>query len=135
MKKITYFLSLGAILLSTAIIFSACKKKSETIVPSFTVSATTVELVGGQAGLTFYAKCNNDDVKMTKVTITDPLAQQTTTYNLNSNTYVNGELFGLQADGTGYIKELGTWSFNFVGNRTADGSSFAVTNTLSVTGK
>lgn len=134
MKKFTN-LSLISIILLMATVFLTNCKKDDPIVPAFTVSAVPVTLQGGDAGLQFFAKCNNDDVKMTKVTIGDPLAQQNYTYNLNGTTFVKDELFGLQETNTAYVKELGTWTFTFVGNRTADGSSFNVTASLSVTGK
>jgi hypothetical protein len=135
MKKFNAFLTLGIVLLIAGILFSGCKKKEDPIVPAFTVSAITVQLQGGGEGLQFFAKCSNDDVKMTKVTIADPLSVQNITYNLNSTVFVKNEPFGLQAENEAYTKALGTWKFNFVGNRTADGASFAVDATLAVTGK
>jgi hypothetical protein len=135
MKKINAFLAVGIILLIAGILFTGCKKKDDPVIPKFTVSAITVQLQGGGEGLQFYGTCTNDDVKMTKVTLYDPLNVQNITYNTNGNTYVKGEAFGLQDANTGYVKELGTWTFNFVGNRTADGASFSESATLSVTGK
>ena len=135
MKKVNVFLTLGIVLLIAGILFSGCKKKSDPVIPKFTVSAITVQLQGGGEGLQFYGTCTNDDVKMTKVTLYDPLNVQNITYYTNGNTYVKGEAFGLQDANTGYVKELGTWTFNFVGNRTADGASFSESATLSVSGK
>jgi hypothetical protein len=135
MKRINYLLFFSILFLGGSVILSGCKKKTETITPSFTVSATTVQLQGGGEGLQFYAKCTNDDVKMTKVVITDPLSAQTITYNLNGNYYVSNEIFMLEDQNTAYVKESGTWSFNFVGNRTADGSGFAITATVNVSAK
>ncbi|MEI7727894.1 MAG: hypothetical protein WCK09_22495 [Bacteroidota bacterium] len=135
MKKLTHVLSLSAILFAAIIITSGCKKKEETpapTVPAFTMTATTVNLVGGGFGLQFFAKCNNDDVKMTKVMITDPIASFTETYNLNGTYFVKNEIFGLQATDVAYTKSAGTWKFNFVGNRTADGTAFAVDVTLAI---
>ena len=135
MKKNNAFLAMGIVLLIAGILFSGCKKKSETIIPSFSVTAITVQLQGGGEGLQFFGKCTNDDVKMTKASIYDPLGEQNTTFNLNGNISVKNQAFDLQATNTGYVKELGTWTFNFVGNRTADGASFSESASLSVTGK
>jgi hypothetical protein len=135
MKTLNAFLTIGIVLLIAGILFSGCKKKEDPVIPKFTVSAITVQLQGGGEGLQFFATCTNDDVRMTKATIYDPLNQQNITYNTNGNTYVKGQAFDLQDVGTAYVKELGTWTFNFVGNRTADGASFSESATLSVTGK
>jgi hypothetical protein len=133
MKKLTSYLSITVLLLAMIAIISGCKKDDPApTVPAFTITATTVQLQGGGEGLQFFAKCNNDDVKMTKVTITDPIASFTQTYNLNGTYFVKNEIFGLQATTEAYIKSMGTWTFNFVGNRTADGTSFAVNGSLAV---
>jgi hypothetical protein len=135
MKKFKVVFKLGIVLLIAGILFSGCKKDEDPVIPKFTVSAITVQLQGGGEGLQFFGTCTNDDVKMTKVTIYDPLNQQNITFNANGNTFVKGQAFDLQEVGTAYVKELGTWQFNFVGNRTADGVSFSESATLSVTGK
>jgi hypothetical protein len=134
MKKFTRILSISALLLVAVVIISSCKKDEETppTVPAFTMTATTVNLQGGGFGLQFYAKCNNDDVKMTKVTITDPIASSTQTYNLNGTYFLKDEIFALQGADEAYLKSSGTWSFNFVGNRTADNVAFSVNATLAV---
>jgi hypothetical protein len=136
MKKANTLLIVGILFLSLNIILSGCKKKSEDtpIVPSFTVSAITVQLVGGGEGLQFTALCTNDDVKMTKVIVTSPTTVATT-YNVNGEYFVKNQAFGLQAADEGYVKALGTWTFAFVGNRTSDNTSFSVGANLSVTGK
>ena len=134
MKKFNNFLALGIVLLIAGILVSGCKK-DDPIVPSFTVTAITVQLQGGGEGLQFFGKCTNDDVKMTKVTINDPLGVQNTTFNINGNYFVKNEAFGLQDANVGYAKELGTWNFTFVGNRTADNASFSVGASLAVSGK
>jgi hypothetical protein len=135
MRKNNTLLTIGILLLSTSILLFGCKKDKETITPEFTVTATNVQLQGGIEGLQFFGKCTNDDVKMTKATITDPLTSQTITYNLNGNYFVKNEAFALQDANVGYVKELGTWTFDFVGNRTADNTAFNATATLQVTGK
>ena len=135
MKKLTRFLSVTAVLFAAIVIISGCKKKAEDpapTVPAFTMTATTVNLQGGGFGLQFYAKCNNDDVKMTKVMITDPIGSMNQTFNLNGTYFVKNEIFGLQATNEAYTKSSGNWTFNFVGNRTADNTAFAVNATLNV---
>jgi hypothetical protein len=132
MKKINQYFSVAVILLASIIITSGCKKKEDPIVPSFTMTSTTVNLQGGGLGLQFFAKCNNDDVKMTKVIISDPIGSFTETYNLNGTYFVQNEIFALQGTDLAYPKSTGNWSFNFTGNRTADGSSFSVNASLLV---
>jgi hypothetical protein len=115
-----------------------CKKKDDNPVPQvpvFTITADSVLLQSGGQGLQFFGKCTNEDVKMTKVTVTSPISVQTITYMLNGNSIVKNTPFSLQDDNTAYGKELGTWNFTFIGNRTADNASFSVNATLSVTVK
>ena len=97
--------------------------------PIFSIRSTT-DNTG--FGLQFFARCVNDNVKMTKVMITDPENVETITYNLNDNTYVKNQEFGLQDPGTKYSKLVGRWTFEFIGTRTVDGSSFDLTFTLFV---
>jgi hypothetical protein len=94
--------------------------------PAFKLTATTVNLQGGGFGLQFYASCNTDDVKMTYVIITDPLASSPMTFNLNGNIFAKYVTFALQSPDYAYPKKIGTWSFKFVGNLTSDGSPFSV---------
>lgn len=136
MKRKNTLLAIGLLLLSSVVLFSSCKKKeTTTITPSFIVTATKVQLQGGGTGLQFYAKCTNTDVKMTKVTIGDPLGANTITFDLNGNYEVLNEIFMLEDATTAYTLEIGTWTFNFVGNLTSDGSSFASNTSLLVSGK
>ena len=136
MKRKNALLAIGILLLSTVILFSSCKKKESTAVtPSFVVSATTVQITGGGNGLEFAAKCTNTDVKMTKVTINDPLGVNNITYNLNGGYEVSNQAFALQDANTAYTDEIGTWTFSFVGNLTSDGSSFVTGASLLVSGK
>jgi hypothetical protein len=135
MKKLNLYLPVAVIMFAAIVIISGCKKDEEEVVPTvpaFTITATEVPLQGGGTGLQFYAKCNNDDVKMTKVTITDPLSSFNQIYNFGGTIYVMNEIFGLQEAGIAYQKQIGTWRFNFVGNRTADGVAFAVDASLAV---
>lgn len=125
MKKRDILLSIGVLLLSSAILFSGCKKKEDPIVPAFLVTSITVQLQGGGEGLQFFAKCTNDDVQMTKVIITNPILTSIT-YNLNGNYFVQGELFDLQDPTEAYFKATGAWKIIFSGNRTADGTAFTI---------
>ncbi len=117
---------------------SCCKKDKDNPdpqTPVFTVTATTVQLQGGGEGLQFNGKYTNEDVKMTKVTNTSPTSVQTFTYDLNGKSYAKNSSIPLQDENVGYDKELGTWNFTFVGNRTSDNESFSVNASLSVTAK
>jgi hypothetical protein len=105
------------------------------VIPAFTVSFNTVTLQGGGAGLQFFAKCINDDIKMTKVDILDPIHPSTITYNMNGQTYVKDQLFGLQDAGIAYPKTTGSWRFDFYGTRTATGKGFHIIITLTVSKK
>ena len=130
MKKLTTLMTISILLLSIAVLLTNCKK--DPINPAFIVTGTTVQLQGGGDGLQFAAKCTNDDVKLTKVEIVDPLQSPAVTYNLNGTYFVEGEVFALQAVDEAYFKQIGTWSFTFIGNRTSDNGSFSTTTTLSV---
>lgn len=123
-------MTIGILLLITAVMLTNCKK--DPVDPAFIVTGTTVQLQGGGEGLQFAAKCTNDDVKLTKVEIVDPLLSPATTYNLNGNVFVKNEIFGLQATNEAYFKQIGSWSFTFTGNRTSDNSSFSIKTKLSV---
>ncbi len=130
MKKFNHLFLLVVVVLSAGILMSGCKKKKDDpIVPSFVVTATTVQLQTGEDGLQFFGKCVNDDVKMTKVIIMNPF-QTGQTFNLNGNYFVKNEAFAMQDANTAYLKLSGTWTFTFTGNRTADGTSFSVAATL-----
>jgi hypothetical protein len=86
----------------------------------------------GTFSLTFYAKCTNDDVKMTKVLITDPEGVSTLTYLLNGTTYLKNQEFGLQNAGDSYAWLTGHWTLEFIGTRVINGDSFDITVTLFV---
>lgn len=137
MKKINKIWIYSFAVIGVAIMISgSCKKKDDNLtpqVPVFTVTANTVQLQGGGEGLQFFAKCTNEDVKMTNVTITDPLSVQQAPYELNGNSIAKNTQFSLQDDNVGYVKETGTWNFTFVGNRTSDNQSFSVNATLLIT--
>jgi hypothetical protein len=115
-----------------------CKKDKDDPapqVPEFSVSAITVQLQGGGEGLQFTAKCTNEDVKMTEVTNTSPNSNESYTYDLNGKSYAKNSPIPLQDEDVAYLKDIGTWKFTFVGNRTSDNQSFSVDATLSVTAK
>jgi hypothetical protein len=131
MKKIISFASIGILLIVTIILLTYCNKEEDLPIPTFTVTATTVQTQGGD-GLKFTAKCTNNNVKMAKVIITDPTQTPPFVYSLNNTKYLQDETFELQAAGDTYKKQIGTWQFQFIGNRTEDGDSFAETTTLSI---
>ena len=118
MKKFNTLLILGSFLIFGVIISTGCKKKAaDPIVPAFTVTAVPVTFQTGEAGLQFFGKCTNEDVKITKVTNTSPITSQTATYNLNGNSIAKNSAFSLQDESVGYEKELGTWNFDRRGTR------------------
>jgi hypothetical protein len=139
MKKRKNFWISSIIVIGVVLMLSGCCKDDEndnpaSQVPVFTVTANTVQLQAGGEGLQFSAKCTNEDVKMTKVTNTSPISGTTFTYDLNGKSYSKNSPIPLQDDAEAYLKELGTWTFTFVGN-TSDNVSFSVNASLSITAK
>ena len=135
MKKINRLTFFGILLLSSIIVLSGCKKKSDSVTyPSvtFIVTYTSVQLQSGDAGVQFFAKCSTTDVKMTKVVILDPIQSGTTTYNLNSQVFVTNQIFGLQDETTAYLKTAGTYQITFTGLRVVDSAPFTVVENVSV---
>lgn len=126
MKRIGLLLLSGMLLLSTAGTFTSCKKKEERKDPTFVVTATPQ---GDE--LQFYFYCSTDDIKLTKLTIKDPLLNEYT-YNAGGATFLKDELYYIDE---WYPKQLGTWTFTFVGNFADDNSGFTSETTMSVTGK
>jgi len=108
-------------------------QKSFTTLP-FTNPVFSVRSVinASSFSLTFYAKCTNDDVKMTNVLITDPEGVSTWTYVLNGTTYIKNQEFGLQDAGDSYEWLTGHWKFEFIGTRVINGESFDITITVFV---
>jgi hypothetical protein len=138
MKKVNYLVIIGALILSTTIIFSGCKKKSSTPsypTPAFIVTSTTVTLQDGTLGIEFFTVCSTTDVTMTKVEILSPIHDYDLTYNLGNVLYVKNQIFDLQAANTAYTKESGSYTFTFTGIRNADSSPFTIVSTLVVAGK
>jgi hypothetical protein len=136
MKKTSSLTTIGILLIATVILLANCKKKDDPVPqkedPVFTVTATTVQLQGGGDGLQFEARSTNNDVKMTKVLITDPQQSPAITYMLNNQNFVKDQDFGLQSPDEAYGKQTGTWTFIFVGNRTSDGAGFTINASLNV---
>jgi len=58
---------------------------------SLILSHCTFRINATSFTFTVLAKCTNDDVKMTKVMITDPEGVSTWTYELNGTTYVKNQ--------------------------------------------
>jgi hypothetical protein len=139
MKKIKNIRICSIALIGVVLMLSSgCKKDKDNPdpqVPVFTVTANTVQLQGGGEGLQFFGKCTNEDVIMTEVTQTSPITIQTFTYDLNGSSIVKNTQFSLQDENVGYLKELGTWTFTFVGKRASDNESFSVNATLLITAK
>lgn len=140
MKKRTNIWICSFAVIGVLLMLSGCCKDDDndnpaSQVPVFTVTAKTVMLQGGGDGLQFSAICTNEDVKMTKVTNTPPNSGQAATYELNGKTYAKNSPIPLQNDSEAYLKDLGTWTFTFVGNTASDNKSFSVNATLSITSK
>jgi hypothetical protein len=120
MKKIGLLLLSGMLLLSAAGAFTSCKKKDkERTAPTF----------GDE--LQFYFYCSTDDIKLTKMTIKDPLLNEYT-YNAGGSTFLKNELYYIDE---WYPKQLGNWTFTFVGNFADDNSGFTSSTTMMVSGK
>ena len=132
MKKSTVFTSLGILVLSGFLILAGCKKDSDSpVTPAFDVTYSTVNLQGGGQGLQFYARCTNNAVTMEHITISDP-ASAIVVQEYNGASFAKNELFPMQETNSAFVKSTGTWKFNIVGSRTADGAAFAVDATLAV---
>jgi hypothetical protein len=136
MKTRKAFLTISIFLFCAGILFTSCKKKTETpdpivpVVPVFSITAVTVQLQAGGEGLQFTAKCTNTDVKMTNVNIDDPSPEPVFPYDLLETSFAKNAPFGLQETNTAYGKQTGIWSFTFNGHRTSDGASFSVVTTF-----
>jgi len=130
MKKFNQFLSIAILLVVVTVIISGCKKKTEDPVPAFTISADTVPLTGGGTGVQFFAKCTNNGVTMTNVTITNP-ASGFFVHNFNGASYVKNAIFPLQGTNEAYPKLVGSWQLNLVG-KSAGGTDFAIDATYTV---
>ncbi len=137
-KRTTFWICFFTVIGVVFMLSGSCKKDKDDPapqVPVFTVTANTVQLQGGGEGLQFFAKCTNEDVKMTKVTNTSPISVRTASYDLNGNSIAKNMQFSLQDENVGWVKELGTWNFTFEGKRTSDDESFSVNATLLISAK
>jgi hypothetical protein len=130
MKNSNRFAPAVIILIAILIIVGSCKKETEDPVPTFTVTYDTVPLQGGGTGVQFFAKCTNNGVTMTNVTITNP-ESIIYVHNYNGASYTKDALFPMQGTGEAYLKQTGTWKFNLVGS-SAGGKSFAIDATAAV---
>lgn len=125
MKRIGLLFFSAVLLLSASEILTGCKKDKKDD-PKFVITATPAE-----DWLQFSFYCSTDDVEMTKVTIQDPLLSDYV-YNANGETFLKNELWYIE---DWFQKQLGTWTFIFVGNFADSDDSFTTTVELEVTGK
>ena len=132
MKKFITYAAYSFLFATFTLLLSNCSKDDEPETPAFTVTYSTVQIQGGLQGLQFTAKCTNNEVKLTKVMITDPLNSTPIEYDFNGTTFTQNEQFNLQATDEAYYKLTGTWKFQFVGTRTSDNTNFAVDASLTV---
>jgi len=131
MKKQNTFLAIGILLLSTVILFSACKKKADDPVP---VSAPTFVVTSQPNGTDYFniwAKCITDDILLTKVIIKDPF-NISYTYTGNQQLWLKDEIVGFPDT---YPKSSGTWLLTFYGNRSSDNTSFVSNASVTISGK
>lgn len=131
MRKLTQFTLLAAFLVIAVAIITGCKKDKDDPVPAFSITYDTVSLIAGGKGVQFFAKCTNNDVKMSQATITNPA----------SGFYIrqfSGASFGkdasipLQETNTAYPIQTGTWKINLTGN-SGGGTAFTYDGTIAVT--
>ena len=130
MRKQNLLLVFGMLLLSTVILFSSCSKKSSDSTPSApTFLMSSIPDPNDNTKLIFQLKCTTDDVILTKVIITDPLASFNDTYDLQRMTCLQNEIYQFNFS---YSKATGSWTFQFTGNRSSDNSGFVATTHLTV---
>ena len=131
MKKTNCILFISFILIFGIFTTSSCKKKSSDpeppANPTFVMSSTANPANTNE--IIFMFKCTSTDVKLTKVVITDPLAINPTTFDLQGATFLQNSPYYFN---TAFTKATGTWTFKFTGNRTSDNSGFISTTTLLV---
>ena len=99
--------------------------------PVFSVTVNMLT-IGGVLSFQLFPRCLNDDVKMTKVVITDPSGFSSFDYDLHGNIYVKNQQFALQDPGAAYEVIVGTWQLEFIGTRTVNGENFDVTQSVHV---
>ena len=128
MKKINVLFIIGLLILSSTFILSGCKKKSttpEVSAPTFVMSSAADPAILND--VFFYFKCTTNDVKLTKIVVSDPIGVINDIYDLQSATALQNVVYQLN---NSYPKESGTWTFKFTGNRASDNSGFVSTTTL-----
>jgi hypothetical protein len=130
MKIINRFSPLGLIFIAMIITALGCKKEADDPIPEFTLSYDSVAVVGGGKGLQFFAKCTNNDVTMSSVSIINPESIHYVYDSIGEN-YVKNASIPLQANNTAYPKQPGTWKFNLSG-KSSGGSAFSYDATVAV---
>jgi hypothetical protein len=140
MKKSKLFYLLGIVLVSTALVFSSCKKDDDpapappAYVPSFSPTFVVIDQ-GGVDVLDFYITCTTDDWEMIKVIVRPPGGLAPMEYLGNGQIVTSGTPFSFS---NYFIKLGGTWYFDITGNIKSGShlnESFTVTTSLLITGK
>ena len=133
------FMMLAVAFISTAVVFSGCKKTAPApppaaYVPGFSATAVPYN-AGGIDYLSFMVSCTTDDIEIIKVTIAGPGGSVNDTFTGNGSIIIKNEPMTFSND---YVKLLGTWSFTFTGNiksGTHSGDGFTGSASVNVTGK
>jgi len=128
MKKFNVLFIIGVLFLTTAFILSSgCKKKEDPVPdpPTFIISATPDP--NNANAVFFLFKCTTNDVKLTKIIVTDPMSLFSDPYDLQGASFLQNTVYQF---GNSYIKESGTWTFSFTGNRSNDNSGFVSVGTV-----
>ena len=141
MKKSKLFYLLGIVLVSTALVFSSCKKDDDpapapppAYVPTFSPTFVVIDQ-GGVDVLDFYITCTTDDWEMIKVIVRPPGGLAPMEYLGNGQIVTSGTPFGFS---NYFIKLGGTWYFDITGNIKSGShlnERFTVTTSLLITGK
>lgn len=140
MKKTKLFYLLGIILMSTALVFTACKKDDPDPdppadpVPGFT--ATYIKFIDeyGIDRLYFLFECTTDNVEIIKIIIDGPLGEGGEFYGLGLHMAV-GEVFELS---TSFLSLVGAWEISIQGDFESgehNGKAFVWSKTLTVSKK
>lgn len=146
MKKSKLFYLLGIVLVSTALVFSSCKKDDDpapapappvdpcaNYLPNF--SPTYLVIPGTPEMLDFYITCTSDDWEMIKVIVTYPGGLGNETYTGNGQIMTAGAPFTFS---NLFPKLGGTWVFAITGNIKSGNcvnKSFTVSVSSLVSGK
>lgn len=131
MKKQNTLLAIGILLLSTVILFSSCKKKADepTPTPAPTFLMSSIPDPADNSKVIFQFKCTTNDVRLTKILISDPLASFTDTYDLQGLSVLQNTIYYFDYS---YLKSTGKWTFQFFGNRASDNTGFVSTTFFNV---